>query len=938
MRHVESDVKFIWNSLSDFWRLFKDKDIVEQVWRGFIQALKNLYYQLYQTNLSKSIDTIPYQWLSDWEPINLTKENQVDPVDNDWPYCYKLPDGLKDITYLVESPRNGIRMPAGSELIYKKQDDGSVISFVKYPDGSQRPFKTVLLEDTSDDDRYLVASQCFKKDSDFRIIKSASNELLISFRAEINSIMWAHLAVRDSYFLYETFGYLLRFFKEDSMQYLRELQGLWISYLSSPTPASLSRGLTILRSLPFALDTGVIQNVSSSPSELRLRHTRVLYAIPADTDTTTIDPRNLVVNSLDHYILTPFISYQANGETFPISTDVTLQATSFLHAGLRTNDYIFRLDESNQTATFSFSRLEKTHELTSQFFQTVEADTITRVYKPDEKHVSFFIGNRQFVLPDTFPTPSHDAYILNWDETSGSCILSDHTIIQTGAADPGFDRLALPLTLEEFSNDGNTISLRFSSGVFVAVPAARDHKRLDMLSQGLEVSSLDGGIHFNNNIIIPLSKKYLSPIQEGQVVSDIVLLDSESYVELDNVARIFVSDDWARLLLESGINHRDILKIEGVNVTFGSLVNIKLTEEEIYQVTEGDVIDYISPAILNITLNDTEYTYHTDSDPIVSVGQYIEKFTPLVDSVRILDWVRNPKWMFSAYGIAEEDVKLSSVLRDSLFDYTSRNMDDGLVFDAGFSPEALNILAQKYHTFLASFDEASIPTDYEALNLILTFIRLVKPTYVDSNIIMSIGMEDDLVVRDNFLPMEAEYEWQENYPWKNHHFAVFDDPNASFDTDLYFDEASDADDLDIYAVMDTDLSENYWGDRLIYFDSGIDFDCNPTDFMDSDTGDDLTLTEEDHPDIICPDKTIKIGRGLSFIIKSFIGRPSTHHLIIDTKQNQFILDLDCTHKGDGIYVLSHPVQTSSLRQAISATLVIEDTEIPIEILDFSWLA
>lgn len=73
------DVSFIWNYLGDFWELFKDKEFYSTMWGAFAQIAGSRLLSLYQTNFNKSIATIQElfqkRWI-DFDPsISLNKED-----------------------------------------------------------------------------------------------------------------------------------------------------------------------------------------------------------------------------------------------------------------------------------------------------------------------------------------------------------------------------------------------------------------------------------------------------------------------------------------------------------------------------------------------------------------------------------------------------------------------------------------------------------------------------------------------------------------------------------------------------------------------------------------------------------------------------------------------------------------------------------------------
>ena len=108
----ELNVNYIWDAVSDFWQSFDDTESVSQLWRGYCKVVENLYYQMYQVELSKSIETIPYDWISDWEKVTCDSSTLVSyDVEASYPYTYSLPDVIRDVVMLAEGPREVTVLP-----------------------------------------------------------------------------------------------------------------------------------------------------------------------------------------------------------------------------------------------------------------------------------------------------------------------------------------------------------------------------------------------------------------------------------------------------------------------------------------------------------------------------------------------------------------------------------------------------------------------------------------------------------------------------------------------------------------------------------------------------------------------------------------------------------------------------------------------------------
>jgi len=261
MIQQEYNVDYIWNSLNDFWKMFEDAPVIEQLWRGYAFTVNNLYYQLYQLDLSKCIHTIPYKWISDWEVFNLNSTTKVPTVYPEYPYAYSLPYGVKNVTLLRESPRETVNLPPYTLM----RVDGLLVTpdlIVRHPDQIMMPEAIVRTDEgvLVFPDGITVATEKLYPTTDF-VVDEAT--LTIHFKNEPYSTLWSNLAIRDLEIIYDNFGYLLKYYKPDSYKYLREVQGLWYAYWNGSTLSNIATGVTILKDLPFAYEEGIVDKVDT---------------------------------------------------------------------------------------------------------------------------------------------------------------------------------------------------------------------------------------------------------------------------------------------------------------------------------------------------------------------------------------------------------------------------------------------------------------------------------------------------------------------------------------------------------------------------------------------------------------------------------------------------------------------------------------------------
>lgn len=271
----ELSVKRIWESISDFWDLFEDKEVISQLWRGYYYAINNLRYQLYQLALSKSLFDIRENWISDWEHFTfdettaISVDNTDYPFYENYPYRFTLPRGVKNVISLRESPREISHLPA--DTVYS---DGYFVT----PDGSVRymgedavyaPEKMVVW-----DDSYLfpkgidVDTKILSEDNgDYKVDESTRS---IHFKQMPYKYLWSHMSIRDLTTVYNNFGCLIDYPGLDGKSYLRKVQGLWYSYWMGATIADIERGITILNDLPFSQDGGIVESISIKPAQITI--------------------------------------------------------------------------------------------------------------------------------------------------------------------------------------------------------------------------------------------------------------------------------------------------------------------------------------------------------------------------------------------------------------------------------------------------------------------------------------------------------------------------------------------------------------------------------------------------------------------------------------------------------------------------------------------
>jgi len=281
-----------------------DRHIADQTWRGYLNIADNLYTQLYQLNFSKCINSITHNWISHWERFDFNSANAVESPNALYPYAFTLPENVKSVYLLRESPRNISVLPSLTLLL----NNGAII----LPDGSIRfpgdliygyedLFKfditcpscegtgiyageTCIICDGTGNAKGLSSEAGIAVDT-VRYYKRADSysdydesatplgdfvvyeaEKIIAFATQPYETLWSEYAIRDTEIIYDNFGSLIKFYKPDSYRYLRQLQGLWFAYWDGSNIDSIKTGLNVVTDLPFVTDAGYVESIDYKPN------------------------------------------------------------------------------------------------------------------------------------------------------------------------------------------------------------------------------------------------------------------------------------------------------------------------------------------------------------------------------------------------------------------------------------------------------------------------------------------------------------------------------------------------------------------------------------------------------------------------------------------------------------------------------------------------
>jgi len=410
-----------------------DRHIADQAWRGYLNIADNLYTQLYQLNFSKCINSITHNWISHWEKFVFNSANAVESPNALYPYAFTLPENVKSVYLLRESPRNISVLPSLTLLL----NNGAII----LPDGSIRfpgdliygyedLFKfditcpscagtgtyageTCIICDGTGDAKGLSSEagiavdtvKYYKRaDSYSDYDESATplgdfvvyeNEKIIAFATQPYETLWSEYTIRDTEIIYDNFGSLIKFYKPDSYRYLRQLQGLWFAYWDGSNIDSIKTGLNVVTDLPFVTDAGYVESIDYKPNAF-------LKSIIASTV------------SLANYIKLPVLPSESNG-AYDLILKIRNKPAYALDYGI---DYeiIYDYEDANDyLAWYSFDDFNNINAIpsitkqafikfydTESFRQLADADFLDIYFKDGSGDYIIKIAGRDYLISSKY--------------------------------------------------------------------------------------------------------------------------------------------------------------------------------------------------------------------------------------------------------------------------------------------------------------------------------------------------------------------------------------------------------------------------------------------------------------------------------------------------------------------------------------------------------
>ena len=199
--------EFIFERLGDYWRRFKETDVLKAYWDGLIELVSNLALNADQANRGKALTTVPVFHRSSPVLFVFDQTTEILPPDAGYAATFRI--------------------------------DPEIVSIPALSSGSDGT-GTLLFEGGS----YTV---------------TGSGRL--SFFASPSRLLFAPDVICDRQTVYRNFGYPIGFRQPTSEVYRNRTQGLWFALWSGAAVNNIKLGFHILFGLPF-VQRGTVESIT----------------------------------------------------------------------------------------------------------------------------------------------------------------------------------------------------------------------------------------------------------------------------------------------------------------------------------------------------------------------------------------------------------------------------------------------------------------------------------------------------------------------------------------------------------------------------------------------------------------------------------------------------------------------------------------------------
>lgn len=780
---TEYNVDYIWESLSDFWRLFEDAPVIEQLWRGYAFVVNNLYYQLYQLDLSKCINTVPYNWVSDWEVFVFDKSTATTLLQQG---KFKQNSTLVDVLAISGALPAAVDDYVDLGMLTSPNGDHEILFDVDVGGGVNitKSFYINVYRGQADDgwhpvehltQKNYVPSPAFLNDYSLDV-HSSNNSLFLRLRKTVGtesgdaSIVLTNLA-------------------EGTEVYSGD------AYLGSPLPMSVTfeKGYPYGYTMPFGVKN--VRKLRESPREV--------VNLPPYT-----------VLQVDGLLRLPS-GFVRHPDKMYIPDDIIIAPNSeLLFVGGISVDTEKLLPVENYIVDEDAGTIHFKSEPYSRMWSNVVIRDLEMIYDNFGSLLQYYKKDSYKYLREV-----QGLWYAYWNGASISNIQSGVNILKD-----------MPFALEtgfvddiQYFNDTITIgpfeyvvssdqlaSIRVGDAITYVNPleniiGIRPGKPATVLSGDLSLISLG------------------SRIDEIDVDNDTVLIDGVTFQLADGEAAKFFETEPITFIQNDTLAHKFWTDSEKY---------FRIISGDIGVLSVGNIVSDKQTNSATVTIGETIYNIGQNQVLNVTKGEFVEQFTPLTKAIGVFDYINYPGWWKKYVGWIDETTFTCFFDGTGYFDTSKFDIGN---FDDTFSMECLESIFIQYFTFLVEINQENWFRNRNEMELVRAFLFAIKPAYTHFIFDGELGFGEEVIVFDGgyslqwgFVPTDIPLD-----------FHIFDMQaiHPTFDDGAFFDfeEERIRDDLRIYMfgapeIFNDDNVRGYtWDDEAVpLFDYvPVGFDSDP---------------------------------------------------------------------------------------------------------------
>ena len=734
--------------------MFEDVPVIEQLWRGYAFTVNNLYYQLYQLDLSKCVHTIPWQWISDWEVFTLDTTTNLAELT--------LPNAAGGLSESLVQPEDS------TDIILANLTVADIANTVVVLNGCVQPAGFTL-----------VAPRALR--STIGTILAGTNITVLTFVSP--------------------------FSREDLLQPTEStditLSGLSLDNINNVIVAlngSVQDTVfnlvspTVLRSTIGAIPAGTPVTVLSLPSPL-LRTDLVQSVTSTDIvlSTMTIDNIDNVVVTLGGSVqpavfalVSPTVLRSTVGAVLA-GTIITILNVAATPAAPTSYPYAYRMPFGVKDATILRESPREIVNLPPNTY--LGADNIlvlpdgTRRHSTDKIYLptDVLIDGDKLYFPRGVPVDCEKLY-PNIDYKTEVRYESP-----CGGATVYYDTPRIRFKVEPYTRLWSNLAVRDLEIIYENFGSLIEFYKPDSYRylrevQGMWFAFWNGAAINNLCTGINILKDLPFALEDG-IVDSIIYTGNSAQIG----THTYTITDAQAMQLHSGdvvtsVNAAD--RIMGLNWDPIKLTGpfYRLSAQSIDNMHVGDVVSNVIPSSAQVILSGTPYPIAGNAILNVVEGEYVKQFTPITKMVGVFDYINYPGWWKEYTG---NYVDYESACFFDGYPYFDVGRFDLGYFDDTYSERCLEAIFMQYFTFLVKVDQSVWFRSREEFLVVVAFLLAIKPAYTHFIFEMELNFADDTAVLDDKWGMSWNYV-PIDIPLDHHHFdEVYIHP--TFDDGAYFD-------------------------------------------------------------------------------------------------------------------------------------------------------